>query len=80
MLQTNASDRGVGAVLSQTGENGQDQPVAYFSKKLLPREQNYFTVEKECVAIKLAIQAFSAYLLGRTFTIETDHRSLEWLD
>lgn len=67
-------------MLSQTGESGQDQPVAYFSEKLLPREQNYSTVEKECLPIKLSIQAFSTYLLGRTFTIETDHRSLEWLD
>ena len=44
-LQTNASDRGVGAVLSQTDENGQEHPVAYFSRK---REAHYSTVEKEC--------------------------------
>ena len=81
LLQTDASDRGVGAVLSQPGvEAGTDHPVAYFSKKLLPREEKYSTVEKECLAIKLATQAFRVYLLGRHFTIQTDHRALEWLD
>lgn len=57
-----------------------DQPVAYFSRKLLAREEKYCVVEKECLAIKLAIQAFRVYLLGQAFVIETDHRALEWLD
>jgi len=79
-LQTDASDRGVGGVLSQHGEDGAEHPVAYFSRKLLPREEKYSTVEKECLAIKLSVQTFRIYLLGRPFTIETDHRFLEWLD
>ena len=79
ILQTDASDRGVGAVLSQRDENGEEHPIGYFSKKLLSREERYSTVEKECLAIKLAIQAFRVYLLGRKFTVQTDHRSLEWL-
>ena len=53
--------------------------MRYFSRKLLPREERSSTMDKECLAIKLAITAFSVYLLGRSFTIETDHRSLEWL-
>ena len=80
LLQTDASDRGVGGVLSQCDDKGLDKAIAYFSRKLLPREQRYSTIEKECVAIKLAIQAFNPYILGRAFTIQTDHRSLEWLD
>ena len=52
--------------------------MGYFSRKLLPQKERYSTVEKECLAIKLAVTAFSVYLLGRSFTIETDHRSLEW--
>ena len=72
ILQTDASDRAVGAVLSQVSED--------FSKKLLPREERCSTVEKECLAIKLAKAAFKVYLLGRPFIIQTDHRSLEWLD
>ena len=64
---------------SSEGE-GQDHPLAYFSKKLLPREQHYSTVEKECLAIHLGVQAFRVYLLGRHFTVQTDHRALQWLD
>ena len=80
ILQTDASDRGIGAVLSQTDQDGDDHPVAYYSRKLLPREQRYSTIEKECLAIKLATHAFRVYLLGRPFMIQTDHRALEWLD
>ena len=80
ILQTDASNRGVGAILSQPDADGSDRPVAYFSRKLLPREERFSTIEKECLAIKLGVQAFQVYLIGRTFTIQTDHRSLAWLD
>ena len=80
LLQTDASDRGVGAILSQEDADGNDHPVAYFSRKFLPREQRYSTVEKECLAIKLGFQAFRVYLLGRPFTIQTDHCAHIWLD
>ena len=65
ILQTDASNRGVGAVLSQWDSDGTDHPVGYFSRKLLPREEAYSTIEKECLAIKLGIEAFKVYLLGR---------------
>ena len=80
VLQTDASDRGVGAVPSQKNEAEDDNPIAYFSKKLQPREERYSTIEKECLAIKLAMQTFRTYLIGRHFTVETDHRSLVWMD
>ena len=79
VLQTDASEVGVGAVLGQMDEKGFDHPVAYFSRKLLPRELKYSTVEKDCLAIKLGIEAFQVYLLGTEFTIQTDHRALQWL-
>ena len=81
ILQTDASGYGVGAVLSQEDENGQDHPVAYYSRKLLPRERIYYlTIERECLAIKLGVQAFAVYLLGKSFRIQTDHRALQWLN
>ena len=52
VLQTDASGVGVGAVLSQAGE---DAPIAYFSRKLLNCERKYSTLEQECLAIKLGI-------------------------
>ena len=80
VLQTDASDRGIGAVLSQVDGDGIERPVAYYSKKLLPREERYSVIEKECLAIKSAIAAFQVYLLGRPFKIQTDHRALIWLN
>ena len=80
VIQTDASDRGVGGVLSQLGSDGVEHPVAYFSRKPLPREEKYSTVEKECLAIKLSVQTFHVYLLVKPFTIGTDYRCLEWLD
>ena len=79
-VQTDASDRGVGAVLSQADGEGGDHPIAFYSRKLLPREERYATVEKECLAVKLGVEAFRVYLLGRPFVVETDHRALEWMD
>ena len=78
--QTDASERGIGAVLSQCDENRTEHPVAFYSRKLLPREVKYSTIEKECLAIKAATHNFRVYLLGWKFTIQTDHRALEWLD
>ena len=80
VLQTDASGRAIGAVLSQVGGDDEEHPVVYYSRKLLPREEKYSTVEKECLAIIQGIQTFRVYLLGRPFVIQTDHRSLEWLD
>ena len=78
-LTVHVSDQGVGAVLSQKNESGQDHLVSYYSRKLLPMEQRYSTMEKELLAINLT-SAFRVYLPGRHFQIITDHRSLEWLD
>ena len=44
---------------------GDEHPIGFFSHKLLPWEQRYLTVEKGCLAIKLGVQAFRVYLLGR---------------
>lgn len=60
-------------------KSGEYHPLVYLSKKLLPREQNIATVEKECYAIVWAVQRLQKYLYGREFIIETDHRALQWL-
>ena len=79
ILQTDASNTAIGAVLSQHTADG-EHPVAFLSKKLLPREQNYSTIEKELLAIVWAVSSLSYYLDGRKFIIETDHNPLTWLN
>ena len=46
ILQTDASERGLGVVLSQVDAQGEEHPVAFTSRKLLPQEMNYSTIEK----------------------------------
>ncbi len=46
-------------------DEGGEHPVAYYSRKLLPREERYSTIEQECLAVKLGVQAFRVYLLGK---------------
>ena len=78
IVRTDASDRGMGAVLLQDQGKG-PQPVAYASKKLNGAERNYATVEKECLATVWGIQKFERYLYGRQFVLETDHQPLQYL-
>ncbi|KAG6936028.1 hypothetical protein G0U57_013542, partial [Chelydra serpentina] len=79
LLQTDASEVGLGAVLSQDVD-GQDHPVSYISRKLFPREKNYVVVEKEALAVKWACDALQYYLLGNPFILVTDHAPLQWLN
>ena len=78
-LQTDASEYGLAAVLSQKGEDGLEHPVVYISRKMLPRECNYAIIEKECLAIKWSIEALRVYLLGKKFRLQTDYNPLKWL-
>ena len=50
-LQTDASNVGVGVIFNQGGK--QDQPIAYFSRRLLHHEKKCSLIEKECLAILL---------------------------
>ncbi|XP_072170068.1 uncharacterized protein [Diadema setosum] len=77
-LKVDASDTGLGAVLMQE-RDGEDFPVAYASRKLLPRECRYATIEKECLAIVWAIRKFEFYLCGRSFEVHTDHKPLTYI-
>ncbi len=78
ILQTDASDEGLGVVLSQE-QNGQECAIAYASRTLTPAELKWDTREKEALAIVWGCEHFRPYLIGRPFIVETDHGSLRWL-
>lgn len=77
-LDTDASDVGTGAVLSQS-QNGEERVIAYYSKMLSSEEANYCVTRKELLAIVKAVKHFRPQLYGRKFIVRTDHASLVWL-
>lgn len=77
-LDTDASDWGIGAVLSQL-LGSEERVLAYGSRQLSATEQNYCTTRHELLAAIEFTSHFRQYLPGRPFTIRTDHSSLCWL-
>lgn len=75
IVETDASDKGIGAVLIQ-----KQHPIAFLSHALGPRHQGLSTYEKESLAIILAVEHWRPYLQHAEFFIRTDHRSLSFLD
>lgn len=79
ILRTDASNTGLGAVLLQDIDGGK-RPVAFASRKLIPREQKFSTIEKEALAIVWAVKHFQVYLYGQYFVLETDHKPLHYMN
>ncbi|KAJ8033437.1 hypothetical protein HOLleu_23675 [Holothuria leucospilota] len=78
ILDTDASDFGVGAVLSQI-QDGEEKVVSYFSKAMTKQEKRYCVTRKELLAVVKAVKQFHHYLYGTNFLIRTDHAALRWL-
>ena len=78
ILDTDASDTGLGAVLSQE-QDGEERVIMYLSRSLTKEERRYCVTRKELLAIVYAVQQCKQYLLGSKFLIRTDHGSLTWL-
>ena len=79
IVDTDASDVGIGAVLSQFNKFGVEQPVAYYSRALSKPERKYAVTRKEMLALVDSLRHFRCYLLGKKFTVRTDHSALQWL-
>ena len=79
IVDTDASGDGIGAVLSQEQPDGTERVVAYASRVLTKAERRYCVTRQELLAVVVFLQHFRPYLLGRHFTLRTDHGSLVWL-
>ena len=80
-LAVDASDAAAGAVLLQDDDEGVEHPVCYFSKKFTRSQRNYSTVEKECLALVLALQHFEVYVSSSNspIVVYSDHNPLVFL-
>lgn len=79
ILDTDASEAGIGAVLSQVDDEGRERVIAYASRVLSKPERRYCVTRKELLAVVVFTTHFRPYLIGRRFTLRTDHGSLTWL-
>ena len=70
-LQRDASDTGLGAVLTQNG-----QPIAFASRALSDAETRYARIE-ELLAVVFGLEKFHQYTYGRPVTVQSDHKPLE---
>ena len=74
-VSCDASNTGIGAVLSQEGHL-----IAFFSEKLNNGKLRYSTYDKEFYAVVRALQHWSHYLLNKEFVLYSDHEALKHLN
>ena len=78
MIDTDASETALGAVLSQMSDR-EERPIAFESRVLSKTEVNYYTAKREALGIVQAMQWFRPYIIGLQCIVRTDHASLQWL-
>lgn len=73
ILDTDTSGTGMGAVLSQIGDDNKEHVIAYYSKSFSKVERQYCVTRRELLAIVMAVKNFHHYLYGVNFLVRTDH-------
>ena len=76
IITTDASNQGIGAILSQIDEKGNRRMIAAASRSLTETEKNYAVIEKEALGVVWGLEKFNYYVNGANITIETDHKPL----
>jgi predicted aspartyl protease len=77
IITTDASNVALGAILTQMDNDGKERIISCFSKKFDKAQSNYSTTDKELIAVMIGIEHYRHYLLGKHFTLRTDHKALE---
>lgn len=70
-METDASVKGLGGVLSQYQSDGVLHPVAFASCSLSPAEKNYGVTDLETLAVVWAMQHYLAYLYRHNVMVIT---------
>ena len=80
IVETDASDFGVGGVLSQECSDGTLRPIAFYSRQLISAERNYEVYDKELLAIHCCFKHWRHFLQGarQPITVLTDHLNLQY--
>jgi len=79
LLETDASIKGLGAVLAQKQDDSRVRPIAYASRTLQPHEKNYGVSELEALGVVWALKHFRHYIYGHHCQVFTDHEALKAL-
>ena len=79
VLDTDASNFGIGAVLSQVSKDGREKVVAYGSRVLSKAERRYCITRRELLAVVHFVRSYRHYLVGHHFIVRSDHAALKWL-
>ena len=77
IMDTDASNVGIGAVLAQKGED-RERAVAYFIRSLSKPQRNYCVDRRELLAVVEALRPFRRYLYWKRFLLRTDRASLNF--
>ena len=79
IIECDASNVGVGAVLMQFDDNDDLRPLALASHTLNAAMRNYSATMREAYAIVWALREFEPYILNMDVTVWTDHDALAWV-
>jgi len=79
-IKVEACDTQLGYALLQVQQDGELNPVGFYSRALQPEQRNYSMTEKECRGLVWSVLHFRHYVEGTRFTVRTDHEFVSWIN